>query len=177
MTFGKFNDRYFYYIAAFGVCTDIAYKTKQDEKNKVGRIAYYKRALKEFKKMKAYQTTIVTDNEIIKDEFIYGGVTNSISIGGFRWFKRSNFNVNDGLFEVVLIKKPKGKFGMLKIFYSILRKRYDQKNIYYMKTKHLQIDFDEDVSWTLDGEYGGKENHILIENNRKRLELLIPRNK
>ena len=171
---GSFNDRYFYYVAAFGVCTDIAYTTKQNEKNKIGRFAYYRRALKEFKNMKTYKTTIVTDDEIIKDEFIYGGITNSISIGGLKWFRRSDININDGLFEVVLIKKPKNKFGIIKIFVSILRKRYDQKNIYCMKTKHLQIDFEEDVNWTLDGEYGGIASKVLIENNRNRLDLLVP---
>lgn len=172
---GSFNNKYFYYVAAFGACTSVSYKTKQREKNKVGRLAYYRQALKELKKMESHNVTIVTDNEIIKDEFLYGGVTNSISIAGFRWFKRNDFKVNDGLFEVILIKKPKNQWGFIKIFASILRKKYDQKNIYYLKTKHLQIDFDVPTSWTLDGEYGGTEKHVLIENNKNKIGLLVPR--
>ena len=89
--------------------------------------------------------------------------------------QKNEFSINDGLFELVLIKKPKNKLGLLKIFVSILRNKYDQKTIYYMKTKHLQIDFEENVEWTLDGEYGGAEKHILIQNNRKRIGLLIPK--
>lgn len=172
---GSFNDKFFYYVAAFGACTSVSYATKQKEKNRFGRLAYYKAGLKELKKLRTYKATIVTDNEIIKDKFIYGGITNSISIGGFKWFKKNDFKVNDGLFEVVLVKKPKGLFGLIKVFTSILRKKYDQKNIYYLKSKHLQIDFDKETSWTLDGEYGGKTKHVLIENNKNKLGLLVPK--
>ena len=173
--YGKFNDRYFHYIAAFGICPEIAYTTKQDEKNKFGRLAYYMKAFKDFSKIKTYKATIVTDDEIIKDEFIYGGISNSISIGGFKWFKRSAINVNDGVFELILIKKTKNFWGLLKIICSILKNKYDQKNIYYLQTKHLQIDFAENVSWTLDGEFGGKLKHILIENHRNKIDLLVPK--
>ncbi len=171
---GKFNNSYFYYVAAFGIFTKISYTTDYKEKNKWGKLAYYKKGIKELKKMKSYHTTIVTDNEIIKDEFIYGSITNSISIGGFRWFKRNDVKINDGLFELVLIKKPKNFLGFLKIVFSVLRNKYDQKNIYCLKTKHLQIDFDEKVDWTLDGEYGGSEKHVLIENNKNKIDLLVP---
>ncbi len=172
---GTFNkDKYFYYVAAFGVCTNIAYTTSQINKNKIGKFAYYKRALKQLKNLRTYKTTIVTDDEIIKDEFIYGGVTNSISIGGFKWFRKSDVKIDDGLFEVILIKKPKNKFGLLKIFKSILLKKYDQKNIFYLRTKHLQIDFEENVDWTLDGEFGGSASQVLIENNKNRLQMLVP---
>ncbi len=171
---GSINGKYFYYVAAFGMCTKVSYSTNQKEKNKFGKFAYYKNGIKELKNMKSYKTTIVTDNEIIKDKFVYGGITNSISIGSFRWFKKNDFSVNDGLFELVLIKKPKNKFDLLKIGLSILRKKYDQKNIYYLKTKHLQIEFEEEVAWTLDGEYGGNYRQVIIENNRKKLGLLAP---
>ncbi len=177
---GGFNDKYFYYVAAFGLCTGVSYSTSQEEKNKFGRLAYYKHALKEvrtIKDIKTYKTTIVTDNEIIKDEFIYGGVTNSISIGSIKWFKKNEFSINDGLFEIILIKKPEKFKDILKIGISILRKKYNQDNIYYIKSKHLQIEFDEKVKWTLDGEFGGSEKKVLIGNNRKKLGLLVPKRK
>ncbi|MBR2241445.1 MAG: diacylglycerol kinase family lipid kinase [Clostridia bacterium] len=174
---GSFNDRFFYYVAAFGTCTNVSYSTDQKDKNKYGKLAYYKKGIQELKKMKSYQVSIVTDNEIIKDEFIYGAITNSISIGSFKWFKRNEFKVNDGKFELILIKKPKNFIGLIKIFMSILRKKYDQKNIYYLKTKHLQIDFDRSVDWTLDGEFGGGVSHAIIENHKNKIDLLVPINK
>lgn len=175
---GKFNNRYFYYVAAFGVCTNVSYTTNQKEKNRYGKWAYYKRGIKELRKIKkipTYKTTIVTDNEIIKDEFIYGGITNSISIGSFKWFKKNDFSLNDGLFEIILIKNPPNLWGLLRILISILRKKYDQKNIYYIKSKHLQIEFEQNVDWTLDGEFGGSEKNILIENNKNKLGILVPK--
>ena len=172
---GKFENRYFYYVAAFGLCTKVSYATSQKEKNKYGKLAYYKHGIKELKNIKTFKTSIVTDNEIIKDEFIYGSITNSISIGSIKWFKRNDVKVNDGLFEILLVKKPKNILGYLKIAISILSKKYDQKNIYYLKSKHMQIDFEEGVDWTLDGEFGGNLNHIIIENNQKRIGLLVPK--
>lgn len=171
---GKFESRYFYYVAAFGACTSVSYKTSQKEKNKYGKWAYYKNGIKDLKRIKTYKTSIVTDNEIIKDEFIYGSITNSISIGSFKWFKRNNFSVNDGFFEVLLIKKPKNFLGYLKIIISIMSKKYDQKNIYYLKTKHIQVDFEDGVDWTIDGEFGGNKKHVVIENNKRRIGLLVP---
>lgn len=175
---GNFNNRYFYYVAAFGIFSDISYTTKQRDKNKWGRLAYFKEAFKRIKSIKnvtSYQTSIVTDNEIIKDEFIYGGVSNSISIAGFKWFKRNDFSLNDGLFEIILIKKPKNLVGILKIAFSILTKKYDQKNIYFLKSKHLKIDFEKEVTWTLDGEKGQTTREVLIENNRNKIGMLVPK--
>ena len=175
---GNFNNRYFYYVAAFGIFSDISYTTRQRDKNKWGRLAYFKEAFKRIKNIKnvtSYQTSIVTDNEIIKDEFIYGGVSNSISIAGFKWFKRNDFSLNDGLFEIILIKKPKNLVGILKIAFSILTKKYDQKNIYFLKSKHLKIDFEKEVTWTLDGEKGQTTREVLIENNRNKIGMLVPK--
>jgi len=175
---GSFNNKYFYYVAAFGLFTNISYTTKQKDKNKLGRIAYIQDALNSYKgvkKIKSYKATIVTDNEIIKDEFIYGSITNSISIAGFKWFKKNNFKINDGLFEIILIKKPKNFRGLNKVIFSILRKKYDQKNIFYMKSKHMKIDFEESVTWTLDGEFGGSVQEVLIENNRSKIGIMVPK--
>lgn len=174
---GKFNNKYFYYVAAFGTFSDISYITKQKDKNRLGRLAYFKEGLKKIKNMKkfkAYQVSIVTDNEIIKDKFIYGGVTNSLSIGGFKWFRKDEMSLNDGLFEVILVKKPKNFVTALKIAYSLISKRFDQKNIYYLKTKHLKFDFEENIVWTLDGEKGQEAKEILIENQRNKLGMLVP---
>lgn len=175
---GRFNNKYFYYVAAFGAFSDISYITKQKDKNKLGRIAYFKEALnkiKNTKKVKTYKTSIVTDNEIIKDEFIYGGISNSISIAGFKWFKKNDFSINDGLFEVILVKKPNHFWDAVTIAYSIVRKKYDQKDIYYLKTKHLKIDFEENVTWTLDGEEGQPSKEFFIENNKGKINMLIPK--
>ena len=147
---GDFNKKYFYNIAAFGVCSNISYSISEKEKSKFSKFAYYKKALKQLKNNKTYKTTIVTDNEIIKDEFILGVVSNSISIGGIKWFKRNKSKVNDGKFELLLIKKPKKLIDKIKIVISVIRKKYDQNTVYYMKTKHLQFEFEEDVAWNLD---------------------------
>ena len=175
---GSCNNRFFYYVAAFGMFTDISYTTKQKEKNRIGKLAYIKDGFKEFrglKKAKAYKVSIVTDNEIIKDEFIAGGVTNSISIAGIKWFKKDEISLNDGVFEVILIKKPNNFKELLRIILSIFRKKYDPKMIYYLKTQHMKMDFEEPITWTLDGEKGETSKEFLIQNNKEKIGMLIPK--
>jgi YegS/Rv2252/BmrU family lipid kinase len=175
---GSCNNRFFYYVAAFGMFSDISYTTKQKEKNRLGKLAYVKDGFKEFrglKKAKAYKVSIVTDNEIIQDEFIAGGITNSISIAGIKWFKKDEISLNDGIFEVILIKKPNNFNELVRIILSIFRKKYDQRVIYFIKTQHLKMDFEEPITWTLDGEKGETTKDVLIQNNKNKIGMLIPK--
>ena len=171
---GDFNKKYFYYVAAFGLFTSVSYTTKQESKNKFGRLAYFAKALEELKKIPTYRVSILADNEIIKDKFIYGSVTNSTSIAGFKWFKENEVSVNDGKFEVVLIKKPRNLKDGLAIIKAILTQKYNQRNVISFKAKNLKFDFDEEVSWTLDGEFGEKTKETIILNKKNKIDLMLP---
>lgn len=93
MDIGSFNkDKYFCYVAAFGVITDVAYKTTPKAKNKYGRLAYYINAVKELRKIPTYKLKLRYDDKHIEDEFIYGGISNSESIAGFKWFEKGETN-------------------------------------------------------------------------------------
>lgn len=53
---------------------------------------------------------IECDGEVIEDEFIYGMVTNTASIAGI--LKMDNFLLDDGIFEVTLVRKPDNIFDL-----------------------------------------------------------------
>lgn len=172
---GKFNEnRYFTYIAAFGIMTDVAYKTSQKAKNKFGKLAYYMKAIKELIKIPTYKVKIKFDEEELEGEFIYGGISNSMSIAGFRWFNEEDIDLSDGKFEAIFIRKPKKLSGYFRLLNDFRHKDYMvNRDFVYFKASNIQIQTDKNVAWTIDGEYAGDMNFVEIENINKAIELAI----
>ena len=100
---GRFNDRYFNYIAAFGVFTEVSYATPQQSKNIFGRAAYILEGVKALTNIKAYHIRVESDEVTAEDNFIYGMVTNSVSVGGFKAITPDGVALDDGLHEVLLV--------------------------------------------------------------------------
>ena len=172
---GKFNEnRYFTYIAAFGIMTDVSYKTSQKAKNKFGKLAYYMKAIKELIKIPTYKVKIKFDEEELEGEFIYGGISNSMSIAGFRWFNKEDIDLSDGKFEAIFIRKPKKLSGYFRLINDFRHKDYMvNRDFVYFKASNIQIQTDKNVAWTIDGEYAGDMNFVEIENINKAIELAI----
>ncbi len=172
---GKFNEnRYFTYIAAFGVVTDVSYKTSQKAKNKYGKLAYYVKAIKELIKIPTYKVKIKFDEEELEGEFIYGGISNSMSIAGFKWFNEEDIDLSDGKFEAIFIRKPKKLSGYFRLINDFRHKDYMvNRDFVYFKASNIQIQTDKNVAWTIDGEYAGDMNFVEIKNINKAIELAI----
>lgn len=174
---GKFNDKYFNYVAAFGTCTEVSYTTKKSLKKRFGKKAYYIKAIKDFFHIKSHKVKLTFDDNVIEDEFVYGGISNSCSIAGFQWLKKEDIDLGDGKFEAIFIRKPKNPIETFRIFNSILQKNYEnKKEILYFKTGNLQLEISDDVDWTLDGEYGGRYNKANINALKQNMEFIVPEN-
>ena len=169
---GKFNDDFFVYIAAFGIFTDVSYETSQDLKNILGHLAYVLEGAKRLLDIKSYHMKVVTESGVIEDNFIYGMVTNSRSVGGFKNLTK-DVVMNDGLFEVTLIVQPKNPLEMQEIIRNLLSMEDNSDLIYSFKARKLTIEADEAVAWTLDGEYGGSPEVVEIENLKQALNLRL----
>ena len=173
---GKFNDRVFGYIAAFGIFTDVSYETDQAVKNVLGHMAYILEGAKRIFNIPSYKIKVEHDGEVIEDEFIFGMVTNSRSVGGFSNMVGKNIVFDDGLFEVTLIKTPKNPIALQEIIAALLIEQVDTKHMYTFKTKKITFDSVEEIPWTLDGEFGGEQDYVEIENVQKAMEIMVPEN-
>lgn len=169
---GRFNKLTFAYVAAFGLFTDVSYETSQDLKNILGHLAYVLEGAKRLLDIKSYHMKVTTESGVIEDDFIYGMITNSRSVGGFKNLTK-NVDMNDGLFEVTLIVNPKNPLEMQEIVCNLLSMEDNTDLIYSFKAKMLSIESDEDVAWTLDGEYGGNSKNVEIENLHRALNLYL----
>lgn len=168
---GAFNEDTFVYVAAFGLFTAVSYKTSQQLKNIFGHVAYIMEGMKSLHDVPSYRMQVENDGEVFQDEFIYGMVTNSVSVGGFKGMTGSDVRLDDGLFEVTLIKKPKNPIELNEILACLTNMIDDSDLIYSFKTDEVKITADKPVAWTLDGEFGGEHTETLIQNHKQRISI------
>ncbi len=170
---GSFNGEYFVYIAAFGLFTDVSYATSQDLKNRIGHLAYLLEGVKRIASIQSFHLKITVGGQEIEDEFIYGMVTNSTSAGGFKNITGKNVKLDDGMFEVTLVKMPKNPIELNAIIASLTNLIDDTELIYTFKTDRIHIESLESISWTLDGEYGGSHTEVCICNRMQAVEIMV----
>lgn len=170
---GAFNDKSFIYVAAFGIFTSVSYQTRQEWKNILGHAAYFLEGVKSLPEITSYYMRVEYNDIVIEDEFIYGMVTNSNSVGGFKNMTGKNILLDDGKFEVTLIRCPKNFAELNEILASLTNLIDDTDLIYSGKSDHVAILSEEEIPWTLDGEFGGKVREVDIKNQHKALEIMV----
>lgn len=172
---GSFNEETFVYVAAFGMFTDVSYQTNQELKNMLGHLAYVMEGAKKILDIKKYRMLVEANGSIYEGDYIYGMITNSYSVGGFKNLTGKNVEMDDGLFEVTLIKMPKNPLELNEII-TALATGYDHTDmIDAFKTDRLTVHSVEHipVAWTLDGEFGGNHVDVEIRNKKQALDIMI----
>ncbi len=170
---GSFNSDTFVYVAAFGLFTEVSYKTSQQMKNIFGHLAYLMEGVKQLHDIPSYSLQVEHDGELFQDEFIYGMVTNSVSVGGFKGMTGADVKLDDGVFEVTLIKMPHNPIELNQILTSLTSKTNNSSMIYSFKTEEVHITAKEKVAWTLDGEFGGEHDEVTIRNLKQRVDIFV----
>lgn len=170
---GRFNQDVFVYIAAFGLFTEVSYGTDQQIKNVLGHMAYLLEGVKSLQSVRSYHMKITYDDVVIEDDFIYGMITNSVSVGGFKNITGKHVKLDDGVFEVTLIKKPKNAIELNNLMVSFLNRDIDTNAMYCFRTAKLSLECETEAAWTLDGEYGGRHRDVTIENWQKAIEIRV----
>ena len=170
---GTFNNDIFVYVAAFGLLTVVSYQTDQNLKNMLGPAAYVLEGVKRLTNIPSYQIKITHDGEVIEGEFMIGMVTNSKSVAGFRSIMGKQVLFDDGEFEVMLIKKPKNPLELQAIITALLIESFDTEYMYTFKAKKIKFEAEEEIPWTLDGEFGGQHETVKICNQKQALEIMV----
>ena len=153
---GRFNDDYFVYIAAFGLFTDVSYETSQDVKNVLGHLAYILEGMKKLTEIKSYPMKVESEEMTLEGNFLFGMVTNSTSVGGFRNITGKHVHLDDGVFEVTLIKTPQNILELNEIIQAVIAgKSENNKYFYQFRSSHVKFTSESPVAWTQDGEFGG----------------------
>lgn len=170
---GELGDVFFVYVAAFGAFTEVSYATSQEIKNLLGHAAYILEGMKKLHTIKAYHMKVTANGQTIEDDFIYGMVTNSVSIGGFKNNTSTNVLLDDGLFEVTLIKNPKNPIELQNIIASLLIAEFDSKYMYAFKASEITFEAEGEIPWTVDGEFGGNRKCAKIVNHKQAISIKV----
>ena len=171
---GKFNENIFVYIAAFGIFTDVSYETNQGMKNILGHMAYILEGMKRLSAIKSYHLNIKYDTEELEGDFLFGMITNSLSVGGFKTITGKDVQFDDGVFEVTLIKKPNSPIEINKLMSALVLGDVDGECMHCFKTSYIEFSSQEEIAWTLDGEFGGEVKQAYVKNMQKAVEIIVP---
>ena len=174
---GAFNRDVFVYVAAFGMFTDVSYGTEQEMKNMLGHMAYILEGMKRLAAIKSYKMRFLYENTVIEGDFLFGTVTNSVSVGGFKKLTGKNVELDDGELEVTLVRRPANVADLNRLIASLLDRSMENELIYWFKTARLQAESEESVAWTLDGEFGGEHEKVLIEDYKQAMCIMVPADK
>lgn len=174
--FGK--NRYFVYVAAFGAFTEVSYSTPQETKNILGHQAYMLEAIKRLTGLKSYRMRLAWEHlgeqRELEEEFILGMVTNTTSIGGFKGLVGMDVALDDGEFEVLLVRKPRTPLDIASIAAYLIQREGENECVFKFRTSKLTVQSEELVDWSLDGEFGGSQTEVVIENKPREIAIRVP---
>lgn len=170
---GLFNgERYFSYISCFGAFTRASYSTPQSKKNAMGHAAYMLEAINCIKEIKPIHARVVIDGEELEGDYVYGAVSNSTSVAKVMKLDPKIVKLDDGKFEVMLVKNPKTFNGWKDTLIAAKTINYDRcESIIFKQGKKIEFFFDDEIAWTADGEYVNGGTHTVIENVNKAINI------
>ena len=154
----------FAYIASFGMFTASSYTTPQSTKNTFGHFAYIMEGIKDLVNIKAYHMSVEADGKTYEGDYIFGAVSNSTSIGGIVHLDSEIVDMSDGLFEIVLLKKPVNPNDLALVITSIMNSDFNNIMFDFIHASQVKFISSEPMSWSLDGEEADGGTEVVISN-------------
>ena len=159
---GRFGDRYFTYVAAFGAFTSLSYSTDQNLKNMVGHAAYLMGGLVELSNIRPIPLRLNVDGTVLQGEYAFGAVCNTTSIGGTIMLPDDDINLSDGKLELLLLHMPADLIELEEIIQGLLTQDYSSPLIDFLQAESITVESAEGLGWSLDGEESGEFEKVEI---------------
>ena len=169
---GRFGQRYFCYVASFGAFTKSSYAVPQTLKNALGHTAYVLGGISELSQIRNEQVRMEIDGEVVEDEFLFGAICNSTSVGGILTLPPDRVDMGDGVFEVMLIRAPRHAGEIPECILAVQNQTYNCGMITFRPAKSVKITADPFMAWTLDGEKADGYSEILVENLHHAIQIV-----
>lgn len=169
---GRFGNRYFSYVASFGAFTRTSYTTPQSIKNALGHTAYVLSGISEISQIRKEHVRFQLDGEVVEDDFIFGAICNSTSVGGILTLDPRKVNMDDGLFEILLVRTPKNLVEVHECIQALQNQEYNCAMITFRSASRATIFADPEMLWTLDGEREEGHDQVEVANIHGAIRLL-----
>ena len=161
---GQFGDRYFSYVASFGAFARTSYSTPQNVKNALGHLAYILQGISDLPSIRPIHMKVEAEDHVFEDDYIFGAVSNTTSVGGVLTLDANRVDLNDGLFELILIKSPKDIFELSECIRALSAQDYNSRMITFISSNEVRVSSAEPLDWTLDGECAPGVTDAVIRN-------------
>ena len=171
---GLLNGHPFVYVAAFGAFTKVAYDTPQDLKHSLGHLAYILEGIASLPTISPYHLRVEYDGQVLEDDFFFGMVSNTLSIGGMKPPNADQVVLDDGLFEVTLVKKPVSLADVANGFQALINLAPAEGTgaLVQFQARRLVFTADHPLPWTIDGEFGGQQSVNEVVNCQRALRVI-----
>ena len=173
----RFGDRYFCYVASFGAFTKASYAVPQTLKNALGHTAYVLGGISELSQIRNEHVRMEIDGEVVEDDFLFGAICNSTSVGGILTLPQDQVDMGDGIFEVMLIRAPRHINEIADCILAVQNQTYNCGMITFRPAKAVKILADPSMAWTLDGEKADGYREIPVENLHHAVKIMKRVNK
>lgn len=170
---GCWNERYFAYVACFGAFTRSSYSAPQEVKNILGHFAYILEGVKDLNSLRPYRLRIQAEGETLEGEFLFGAVCNSTSLGGLMKLERNEVVLDDGQFELLLVRRPRTLPELQGILTALLNQNYRQEGLVFRRISSLTAEPEGEIPWSLDGEFAPGAQRVEIRNCRRALTFCL----
>ena len=168
---GKFGDRYFSYVASFGAFTRASYSTPQSIKNALGHTAYVLEGINELSQIRKEHIRMELDDEVVEDDFLFGAICNSTSVGGILTLNPEQVDMTDGLLEILLVRAPRNLGEISECLQALQSQEYNCAMITFRSAHHVTVYADPEMPWTLDGER--EEGHAQVDVDNQHLAIRL----
>ncbi|MBR4017778.1 MAG: diacylglycerol kinase family lipid kinase [Oscillospiraceae bacterium] len=169
---GKFGDRYFSYVASFGAFTRASYATSQNIKNALGHTAYLLGGIQELSQIRKTKVRLELDGEAVEDDYLFGAICNSTSLGGILTLDPHQVDMGDGLFEVLLVRAPQSLTEITECIMAVQKQQYNCRMMTFRSAREVNVFIDGDIFWSLDGEKAEGQGFLQIKNLHHAIELI-----
>ena len=169
---GKFGDRYFSYVASFGAFTKASYNTPQSIKNALGHTAYVLEGINELSQIKNEHVRMEIDGQVVEDDFLFGAISNSTSVGGILTLSPEIVDMADGQLEVLLVRAPRNLTEIAECVQAVQSQKYSCSMITFQSARHVKVFADPEMPWTLDGEWEPGHSQVEVDNVHHAIRLM-----
>ena len=169
---GKFGERYFSYVASFGAFTKSSYIVPQNIKNALGHAAYVLGGISEISQIRNEHIRMEIDGQVVEDDFLFGAICNSTSIGGILTLDPKQVDMGDGLFEILLVRMPQNLTELSECILAVQSQKYNCAMMTFRTARNVKIYASPDMPWTLDGEREEGHEEVMVENHHHAIRLI-----
>ena len=161
---GRWNGRCFAYVACFGAFTRSSYSAPQEVKNILGHFAYILEGVKDLSSLRPYRVRLTADGEVLDGDYLFGAVCNSTSLGGLMKLGKEEVVLDDGKFEMLLVRSPRTLLELQAVLTALLNQNYRQEGLVFRHISSLTAEPEGELPWSLDGEFAPSAESVSIRN-------------